>query len=110
MNFKTNLTLAAALMVSPAIKAQQTLQPQTPPQTAQKIEAPCDPKQLAEIQKREQARGRRILGGLLNRVNKEAQKKTGGAAPALTPDDLTKQVQTPCKAPAVVTPPPNPKQ
>jgi len=88
--------------------AQQT--PQPPPQTPQKIEAPCDPKQLAEIQKREQACGRRFLGGLINRVNKEAQKKTGGTAPALTPDDLTKQVQTPCKAPAVVTPPPNPKQ
>jgi len=104
----TKIALGAALGLSMISHAQQNVQPQ--PQAPQKIEAPCAPKQLAEIQKREQARGRRLLGGLLNRVNKEAQKKTGGAAPAVTPDDLTKQVQTPCKAPAAVTPPPNPKQ
>jgi hypothetical protein len=108
MTKATKIALGAALGISMISQAQQTTQPQ--PQAPQKIEAPCDPKQLAEIQKREQVRGRRLLGGLLNRVNKEAQKKTGGAAPVGTPDDLTKQVQTTCKAPAVVTPPPNPKQ
>jgi hypothetical protein len=104
----TKIALGAALGLSMISHAQQTLQP--PPQTPQKIGAPCDPKQLAEIQKREQARTRRLLTGLLNRVNKEAQKKTQGTAPAVTPDDLAKQAQRPCPAPAVVTPPPNPKQ
>jgi hypothetical protein len=102
------LTLAAGLAISTISFGQQTPQPQ--PQTPQKIEAPCDPKQAAEIQKREQARTRRLLSGLLNRVNKEAQKKTEGTAPAVAPDDLAKQAQRPCPAPAVLTPPPNPKQ
>ena len=106
MTSKKALALAAGLAISPICLAQQTPQPPPPPQ---KIDVPCDPKQFAETQKREQARGRRLLGGLLNRVNKEANKKTEGAAPVLTPDDLTKQVQTPCKAPAVVTPPLNQK-
>jgi len=108
MTKTTKIALGAALGLSMISQAQQTPQPQ--PQTPQKIEAPCDPKQLAEIEKREQARTRRLLSGLLNRVNKEAQKKTQGAAPVVTPDDLAKQVQKPCKAPAVVTPPPDPKQ
>jgi hypothetical protein len=110
MTFKKILALGAGLALSSICSAQQNSQAQPQPQTPQKIEAPCEPKQLAEIQKREQTRARRLLGGLLNRVNKEAQQKTGGAAPVVTPDDLAKQVQTPCKAPAVVTPPPNGKQ
>jgi hypothetical protein len=107
MTKTTKIALGAALGLSMISQAQQTPQPQ--PQTPQKIEVPCDPKQTAEIQKREQVRTRRLLSGLLNRVNNEARRKTEGTAPAVTPDDLAKQVQTPCKVPAAVTPPPNSK-
>lgn len=100
MNRIASFVLAGALIV-PSV-AQQP-QPQTP----QKTDNPCAPRQESNVERQAKTRTSRIFGGVLNKANQTIQKSTKGNAPVITPNDLPTQAQKPCKAPAASPSPTN---
>lgn len=106
MNTKTTLTLAAVLLV-PSLNAQQNPQPQ--PQAPQMKEVPCPP--APKLPKGIRFHLPKAMQDQLNKKLAGISRTTGVELTPPSPADLPKQVQKPCYAPAVVTPPPiQPKQ
>lgn len=102
MRYLVGQLIVFATLIAPVFS--QTPQPQL--QVPPKVENLCAPRQEPTTERQMKVKVGRIVGGLLNKANQKVQKDTKGNAPVVTPDDLPKQAQTPCKAPAAVTLPP----
>ena len=101
MNTK-NIALAAGLAASMIAHAQQNPQPQ--PQAPQMKESPCPPC-LPKPPKGIHFHLPKAIQGQVNKELASVTKTTGVELTPPSPADLAKQVQKPCIAPAVTTPP-----
>jgi hypothetical protein len=94
------MLILAASMIS---QAQQNMQP-TQPQPAPKAQTDCTPttpQPPSEVSKHVHFHLPTALQKAIDKQRAEIEKKTGIQLPPITPDDITKQPQKPCKpAPA----------
>jgi hypothetical protein len=101
---KTTLLIIAVLCGSLAIQAQQNPQPAQPAQPTITQTLPCAPttqQAPSEVSKHVHFHLPTALQKAIDKQRAEIEKKTGIQLAPITPDDITKQVQKPCKpAPA----------
>jgi hypothetical protein len=98
---KTILLSAAVLLGSTALQAQQAATPQPSPASQAQPCTPMPPQPPSAVSNRVHFHLPTSLQRALDKERAELEKKTGIQLAPITPDDITKQAQKPCKpAPA----------